>query len=260
MNALGDLVKEGTVVNPFNKTSLELITLDTGEVMDPAIVDCLKNAPTIGKKQLHRVCDWKNRRSLQALVRRNKKPNLYTFSNRPPADLKKGADKLGSAKANAALVTKLFLQARPEADVDAFFKHANQREPPSSSNRGKLLQGTKSDIIACLPGMPAPGRSKAVKEATVVILYMAAVIHVIKPQRRCNCYHTCRVRWRKTYQEWTQSGTHTMRRVSSHKLVPSGVRLHVVEHESLPRYISPKETNGRSSSKITKIMMRYSNA
>ena len=49
MNALCDLVKEGTIVNPFNETSSELITLDTSEVMDPAIVDCLKNAPTIGK-------------------------------------------------------------------------------------------------------------------------------------------------------------------------------------------------------------------
>ena len=49
LNALCDLVKEGTVVNPLNETSSELITLDTGEVMDPAIVDCLKNAPTIGK-------------------------------------------------------------------------------------------------------------------------------------------------------------------------------------------------------------------
>ena len=97
----------------------------------------------------------------------------------------KGADKLGSAKANAALITKLFLslQACPEVDIDAFFKHENQREPPSWSDRGKLCQGTKSDIIACLPGMPAPCRSKAVKEATVVILDMAAVIHIIKPQR-----------------------------------------------------------------------------
>ena len=49
LNALCDLVKECTVVNPFNETSSELITLDTGEVMDPAIVDCLKNAPTISK-------------------------------------------------------------------------------------------------------------------------------------------------------------------------------------------------------------------
>ena len=73
-------------------------------------------------------------KSFSALVRCNKKPNLYTLSNRPPADLEKGADKLGSAKANAALVTKelfLSLQARHEADIDALFKHENQREPPS---------------------------------------------------------------------------------------------------------------------------------
>ena len=49
LNVLCDLVKEATVVNPFNETSSELITLDTGEVMDPAIVDCLRNAPAVGK-------------------------------------------------------------------------------------------------------------------------------------------------------------------------------------------------------------------
>ena len=75
------------------------------------------------------------------------------------------------------------LQARPGADIDAFFKHENQRGPPSLSDRGKLRQGTKSDIIDCLPGMPASGRSDAVKASTVVILDMAAVIHIIKPQR-----------------------------------------------------------------------------
>ena len=36
------------------------------------------------------------------------KKNCTHSRNRPPADLKKGADKLGSAKANAAIVTKLF--------------------------------------------------------------------------------------------------------------------------------------------------------
>ena len=35
------------MVNTFNETSSELITLDTGKVTDPAIVNCLKNAPTI---------------------------------------------------------------------------------------------------------------------------------------------------------------------------------------------------------------------
>ena len=43
-----------------------------------------------------------------------------------------------------------------------------------------------------------------------------------------------------TYKEWTQSGTHIKRQVSSHGHVPSGpgVRLQVAEHECLPRYPS----------------------
>ena len=52
---------------------------------------------------------------------------LYTFSNQPPADLQKGSSKLTSSKANTALITKLFLslQARPDVDIDYFFKHGN---------------------------------------------------------------------------------------------------------------------------------------
>ena len=43
--------------------------------------------------------------------------------------------------------------------------------------------GTKSDILSCLSGMPNPGRSPAIKEASVVVFDMAAVIHMIKPHR-----------------------------------------------------------------------------
>ena len=38
-------------------------------------------------------------------------------------------------------------------------------------------------VLLFSTGIPAPGRCKATKEATVVILDMAAVIHIIKPQR-----------------------------------------------------------------------------
>ena len=64
-----------------------------------------------------------------------------------------------------------------------FFKYKNQREPPSQSDRGKLRSGTRSDILGCLPGMPGPGRTLAAREASVVVLDMAAVVHIIKPQR-----------------------------------------------------------------------------
>ena len=185
LKALCNLVKEGTVINPFKETGPELITLDTGEVMDPAIADCLRKAPNIGKAMFTEFVSNRIEKASKPLSDVIPRAKLFTFNNRPPADLKKGVDKLGSAKLNAALITKLFisLQARPDADIIEFFKHENQREPPSLSDRGKLRSGTKSDILGCLPGMPRPGRSLASKEASVIVLDMAAVIHIIKPQR-----------------------------------------------------------------------------
>ena len=108
---------------------------------------------------------------------------LYTFSNRPPVDLKKGANKLGSAKANTALITKLFLslQALPDADIEDFFKHENLREPPALSDQGKLMSGKKSSLLSCLLVMHDPGLSPAAKEASVVVCDMSAVIHMVKP-------------------------------------------------------------------------------
>lgn len=113
------------------------------------------------------------------------KANLYTFLQPPPVNLDKGADKLASCKASAAIVTQKFvsLQARPDSNMDEFFMHENSRGPPSLSNKGKLQAGTKSKILGCLLGMPARGRNPTVKQASVVILDMPAVVHIIKPQR-----------------------------------------------------------------------------
>ena len=83
LNALCHLVKEGTVVNPFKETSSELITLDTGEVMDPVIVDSLKNAQTIGKKMFTEFVTDRIEEASKPLSDVIKKPNLLTFPNRP---------------------------------------------------------------------------------------------------------------------------------------------------------------------------------
>ena len=58
----------------------------------------------------------------------------------------------------------------------------NAREPPSLSSKGKLRSGTKSQIVGCLPGVPERGRNPAAKQATVLILDMAAVVHLVTPK------------------------------------------------------------------------------
>ena len=89
--------------------------------------------------------------------------------------------KLASFKASAAITNQMFisLQARPDADMSEFFKFENLRFPPSLSDHGKLRQGTKSQILECLPSIPNPGKNPGRDDASVVVLDMPAVIHII---------------------------------------------------------------------------------
>ena len=75
------------------------------------------------------------------------------------------------------------LQARPESNIQDFFRHENAKEPPSLAFKGKLRSGTKSQIIQCLPGWPFSRSDALAKLATVLILDMPAVTHIIKPNR-----------------------------------------------------------------------------
>ena len=61
-----------------------------------------------------------------------------------------------------------------DADMEAFFRYENQREPPSLSNQESLRSGNKSDILEWLKA--STGRSAEAKAATVVVLDMAAVV------------------------------------------------------------------------------------
>ena len=124
LKALLYLVKEGTVVNAFSKIGPELVTLDTGEVMDLVIVNCFREAPNIGKAMFTEFVRDRIETCSKPLSAVIPRANLYTNSNRPPVDLKKGANKLGSARAKAALITQLFLclLGRPDGDIDDFFQ------------------------------------------------------------------------------------------------------------------------------------------
>ena len=60
-----------------------------------------------------------------------------------------------------------------------FFRFENQREPPSLADRGSLRTGKKSDIVECIK---APvGRAVSARLATVVVMDMAAVVHMVRP-------------------------------------------------------------------------------
>ena len=92
------------------------------------------------------------------------KPKVYTFQKPPPAKLSK-VSKLASFKASAAITNSMFisLQTQPEVEMADFFKYENSQFPPSLFDQGKLRQGTKSQILECLPGIPNAGKNPEMK-------------------------------------------------------------------------------------------------
>ena len=139
--ALFSLVEKKTVINVFYETGADLIVLDTGEVIDLEITNGLMEAPT--NDQTRFIEEFVRYRIENASnpIARAIPAGLHTFSSRSPFDLMKIATKLGSAKANAVLITKLLLtlKARPDADNDDFFGYESQPKPPSLYDHWKLM-------------------------------------------------------------------------------------------------------------------------
>ena len=101
--------------------------MDTGEFINPGIVNSMGNVQKTGtgKDMFLEFVSGRIEKASKPLSDVVSRTNVYTFNNIPFVDLNKGVDKLGSAKANASLIIKLFmsLQARPDANMDDFFRH-----------------------------------------------------------------------------------------------------------------------------------------
>jgi len=164
--------------NPFNNGK-DLVALHTQEVMEEEVVTSLTQLQNLGKDLHAEFVSHTIEQVTSPITNTLKRQEVLTFANRP-VHIKKGT-KSGSAQRKSSLITKLFLslQSRPDADMEEFFRCKNQREPPSLSNQGSLRSGNKSDIPACVE---APNcRTDAAKAATVVVLDMTAVVHMVRP-------------------------------------------------------------------------------
>ena len=62
--------------------------------------------------------------------------------------------------------------------INDFFRHENQCDLYLI----KVGFCQEQNLYCCLPGMPPPGKATTAKEASVIFLNMAAVIHIVKPQ------------------------------------------------------------------------------
>ena len=148
------------------------------------IIVSLGSMKPLGKALHETFVDNRLRKCIVALSDVIPKNSLYTFNNRPDLNNAK-PDPLKALKHNTLLITQMFmsLKSRPNPDdnIKEFMSHENARDPPSLADRDVLRTGTKSDILDCLQ---APkGINDEARQSTLVILDMAAIVHMIPPTR-----------------------------------------------------------------------------
>ena len=188
VKCLIEAVDQKRIANPYLEQHDDLISITTGEIADPVITQSIGNIRSVGKRQSDGFIQDVIENGSKAITDTIKRNNLYTFTNRPSADLKKKPHK--RVNNPTALVTRYYLSIkdRPDCERDDFFKHEIVSEPPTLSKNGQLYTGTKSTLLKCLPCMPEASKNPRRKEATVVLLDMAAVVHMVKPGNKTDTF------------------------------------------------------------------------
>ena len=163
--------------NPFLDDSSDLTVIDTKEVMTNAVVAGIKSLYDRDKLRFEEYVNQKLQNCTTPItdtVRKNKIPLFGAISEKTPSKLKNTIETL---KSDCQLFSRLFIgcQSR-DGNLDDFFSHENQSNPPSLSCMGKLRQGNESDLsfINTHDTLEKP-------KVQVKIVDGAALVNIVKP-------------------------------------------------------------------------------
>ena len=138
--------------NPFLEHSQELIALDTAIIMDESVVETVRTIESLGKEQFKSFYKDVLLDCTTSIHNAIKKNNLSLFKCPKPKSKSKQAKAIENLKNDVSLFSRLYIVAKNrDCDMSSFFKHENQRFPPSISENGILRSTTKSDLMNLLP-------------------------------------------------------------------------------------------------------------
>ena len=165
--------------NPFLEDSPELLVLDTQDVMNESVMHTVRTIEAIGRDQYndyHKSVIEERTRSINDPIKKN---SLPLFKNPTHKTKSKQSGQISMLKSDVELFSRLYIvMQHREGDLTTFFKHENHPYPPSLSDRGKLRQGKKSDLLSIL--MQKMCTQKEVPTSfDVKILDGAAVVHFL---------------------------------------------------------------------------------
>lgn len=137
--------------NPFLDQSEELLTLDTGNVLDQSVVETVRTIEALGKEQFKNYYKSVLVDCTSSIHEPIKKNNLPLFKCPKPKSKTKQSKIVENLKDDVSLFSRLYIVAQNRnCDLPTFFKHENQPFPPSLSEYGKLRSSKKSDLMNLL--------------------------------------------------------------------------------------------------------------
>lgn len=110
-----------------------------------------------------------------------KKNSLPLFRCPTPKTKSKKAGQISMLKHDVELFSRLYIVTQTrDGDLGTFFQHENHPYPPSLSDRGKLRQGKKSELLNILLQESQTEKESPVS-FDVKILDGAVIVHLLSP-------------------------------------------------------------------------------
>ena len=170
--------------NPFNETD-DLVTLDTKDIMDTAVVQSIKNVINVGQTKYEEYISERLESSLKPITDAIPRSNLPLFSKQKTINRSKAQLKVNTLQDNVALFSELYISCQTRSiNMDDFFMHENQPYPPSLSEHGMIRFGKKSDLLDCILDADQLKCTEA-PAGEAMIIDGAAVVHFLEPKTAC---------------------------------------------------------------------------
>lgn len=167
--------------NPFTEEIDELCHITTRTVSAQSVTVTVHTVEEVGKKLF---ADYIDQRLVQKNltifhpIQKNSLP-LFGTHTRKPGKIQQSVKAL---KADCNLFARLYVACQNrDGNLNEFFRHENQSQPPSLSHEGHIRLGTKSDIVGVLESLLESTFERNLN-VDAVVYDGAALVNILQPK------------------------------------------------------------------------------
>ncbi|CAG2204085.1 unnamed protein product [Mytilus edulis] len=151
------------------------------DIAPTSVVDTIRKIEKIGKTQYEKYIEDRLIKRTVPIFEPIKKNALALFRTPHGKTVSAMKDKISILKSDVSLFSRLYISCQTRGgDLEDFFAHENNINPPALSQHGKMRLGTKSDLLSkCLE--PLTTTTCDAPEVDALVIDGAAIVNMLKP-------------------------------------------------------------------------------